>query len=122
MELFDEAFISALSNDPKIALYNICNKYVNLANRGELEFKHHLEAYALAESFINANEMEFNVPPLPNENRTQKINTIINFHSQIRKNLHEYIESNEEEKILQNLRGEFTMRIGKAFSYEFSEQ
>jgi len=121
MEFFDEPFIKALPDDPKIALYEICSKYINSIGEASFKFKHHLEAYAFAEAFIKANELDINVPDLTASNRAQRQNVIQNFLSIQRNQLHQYVESDEEERMLQRFRGEFSAHIGKSFSYEFSE-
>ena len=121
MELYDEDFIAALPDDPKVALYEICLKYLSNINNKGFEHKHHLEAYVFVEAFIKANEIDIDIPSLPSVSRAERQQTILVFLSTLRQDLHEYVQSDEEEKILNQLRGEYTTHIGKSFAYEFSD-
>ena len=120
MKLYNEQFLQSLDNDPNIGLYEICRHYLAaIRTVGNISLVEHLEAYALIETYVAANEMILVVPPLPN-NRQDSINAIIQFISKIEQDLTPYIQSEEEQKLLQNFRSEFSAHIGKAFVYEFS--
>ena len=120
MEIFDENFLNGLSDDPKIAFFEICTRYLRLSNT-DIKYQHHLEAYVLAEAFIKANDLDIEIPPLPNEGRKKRQQTILYFLANQRDKLNEYVQLDEEEQILQRLRGEFSVHIGKTFVYEFSD-
>ncbi len=60
------------------------------------------------------------MPTLPND-RAQLLSTIVVFINKTLNGLIPYIQSEEEQKLLQNYRGEFAVHIGKAFVYEFSD-
>jgi len=120
MKLYDENFLTSLDDDPKIALFEICKHFMSARAKRETELSEHLEAYALIEAYTSANEMEISVPPLPNE-RNQRIQIIAQFIHEKQQELNKYVQSEEEQKILHNFRGEFAAHIEKAFVYEFSD-
>ena len=122
MKLYNEQFIQGLSEDPKTALFYICKHFMDTraTNNKAIGLEEHLEAYALIEAFVTANEMETTVPTLPND-RAQLLSTIVVFINKTLNGLIPYIQSEEEQKLLQNYRGEFAVHIGKAFVYEFSD-
>jgi hypothetical protein len=120
MKLYNENFLASLDDDPNIALYEICKYFMSARTEKQTGLSEHLEAYALIEAYTSVNEMEVSVPPLPND-RNQRVQIILQFISTTLQELQKYVESEEEQKILQNFRGEFTAHIGKAFIYEFSD-
>lgn len=121
MKLYTEQFLQSLDDDPKVALYAICMHFHNARMRGEVNLNEHLEVYALIESYVTANEMEGVVLPTLPETRDQRIQLIVVFVNNTLQELKSYIQSEEEQRVLQNLRGEFSAYIGKAFVYEFSD-
>ena len=118
MKLYDEPFLQSLDDDPKLGLYAICSRFMEARPRG-VGFEEHLEAYALIEAYVTATEMDLVVPPLP-VNRDQRMKAIVQFIHKTQQDLLPYIQSEEEQRLLQNFRGEFAAHIGKAFVYEFS--
>jgi len=120
MNLYNENFLTSLDDDPKIALYEICKHFMSARANKKTELNEHLEAYALIDAYTSANEMEISVPSLPND-RNQRIQTIVQFINKNFQELAKYVQSEEEQKILHNFRGEFAAHIEKAFVYEFSD-
>ena len=120
MKLYNEEFLHSLDDDPKVGLYAICRHFREARGAKQAGLSEHLETYALVEAYVSANEMEINIPQLP-DNRDQKLQAIINFINKTFTELTPYIQSEEEQKILQNFRGEFSTHVGKAFAYEFSD-
>ena len=120
MKLYDENFLKGLDDDPKIALHSICVRFIKAHAKKETKLNEHLEAYALIEAFISANDMDIPIPPLPNE-RNQRVAIIVKFVSDTHGELTKYVQSEEEQKILQNFKGEFAAHIEKSFTYEFSD-
>lgn len=120
MKLYSEKFLQSLDDDPKVGLYTICKHFSDARNNKQTGIEEHFEAYALIEAYINANEMDIKIPPLPN-NRNKRIQTIFEFINILLHDLTQYIQSEEEQRLLQNFRGEFSAHIGKSFVYEFSD-
>lgn len=120
VKLYSKQFLSGLDEDPKIALYSIGKYFLDARPGGKLGIEEHIEAFALFEAFITANEMDIEIPSLPTE-RQERINLIVTFIAKHVRELTQYIESEEEQRLLQNLRGEFSAHIGKSFVYEFSD-
>jgi len=120
VKLYNEQFLHSLDEDPKVGLYAICKYFMDARAGEQTGLEEHFEAYALIEAFVTANGMEIEVPPLPTD-RQQRIQTIVNFIHNTQQELTQYIQSEEEQKLLQNFRGEFSAHIGKAFVYEFSD-
>ena len=120
MNLYNEKFSQGLDEEPKAGLYSICKYFIDARNGSQACFEEHLEAYALIEAYVSANEMDIEIPPLPN-GRDNIAKTILILATKTKKKLTEYIQSEEEQKLLQNFRGEFSAHIGKAFVYEFSD-
>jgi hypothetical protein len=120
MKLYDEPFLKSLDDDPKIGLYTICRHFSEKKSKKSNVFGEYLEVYALIEAFAAANEMEFEIPTLPS-NREKQIQIIAGFIAKIMDSLTPYIQSEKDQRLLQNLRREFTIHIGKSFVYEFSD-
>lgn len=117
MELFSEDFINGLSDDPKIGLFSICDNFFGQFQTPEI--KSSLEVYALLEAYISANDMEYVLPSL--ENATNKAAVITSYVINLRKELQKYVDSDNEERLLEKFRTEFKTHVGKVFVYEFSE-
>lgn len=120
MNLYNETFLQSLDNDPKVALHSICKRFTDARGKGKTGLTEHIEAYALIETYTSANEIELAIPQLPTD-RDQRLGIIANFINKTKKDLNSYIQSEEEQRLLQNFRGVFTAHIGKAFVYEFSD-
>jgi len=123
MEVFDDDFINELSDDPKVGLFEICEQYLSLIDSPRFKFENYLEAYALAEAFIKANEMDIAMPPLSLKTGThdETSEMVTNFFNAQLNGLRTYIESDKEERALQHYRGRFSTHISKSFAYEFSD-
>ncbi len=119
MHLYSEQFLKSLDDDPKIGLYAICDHFMEARLQKKTGLKEHFEAFALIEAYTAANDMEVEIPPLPDD-RDQRLQIIANFINRTQKSLTQYIQSEEEQRLLHNFRGEFSAHITKAFVYEFS--
>lgn len=120
MNLYNEQFLQSLDDDPKVGLYAICKYFSEARSHTVLDLAAHIEAYALIEAYLAANEIaEITIPQFSN-NRDQRLQEIIQFIRQTQQQLTPYIQSEEEQKLLQNFRGEFSAHITKSFVYEFS--
>lgn len=120
MKHFDEQYLAGLSEDPKLAMHSICRKYLAAATNKGPSFDMSLEIYALIETLSSANEMDIQIPPLPVGQKDQ-IDTIKKFAGETYASLMQYVQSDKEQRQLENLRKEFSIHITKAFTYEFSE-
>ncbi len=120
MKLYNEQFLHGLDEDPKVGLYTICKHFMQARSEKQTGLEEHLEAYALVEAYITANDMDVTIPALPNS-RDQRTTAIAQFISKTQTELTQYIQSEEEQKLLHNFRGEFSAHIEKAFGYEFSD-
>jgi len=118
MSLFDEKFIEDLGDDPMISLFNILERYVQTYE--DLNFEDHLETYALVETIILSNGMIFSIPKMPDQ-RSDRMNVIRNFLYGLHDKVFEYVQQNEDGRILDKFRKEFSVKVAKGFAYEFSQ-
>lgn len=119
MKLYDETFLSNLDDDPKVALFNICKQFTLARAAKRVGVEEHFEAYALIEAFVSANDLNIEIPELP-EARDQRLSAILVFIHKMQQELTQYVQFDEEQRLIRGFRSEFSAYIEKSFVYEFS--
>jgi len=109
-----------LSQDPKVALYSICQQY----KKGqENNYENSLELYALLQIILEESELKEEDIKLPNlpEDRGQKQTVIKKFADDVATKLRSYNLDSEDERKLSQLRSHFSTQLGQVFIYEFTD-
>lgn len=118
--MFQEKFIDELPDDPIEACHKICEEFVLQDNqipseREEENYEIYLEAFGVFQAFIEAYQLNYNIPSITID-RKENIARIRKFFSQALKTLEKSVAFLTIEKA----KNKFSVKIGRAFSYEFT--
>ncbi|WP_261841160.1 hypothetical protein [Aliamphritea ceti] len=121
--MFTDNFLDSLSNDPKIAGYEVLSQYdkkfqnVSVDDESELG----LCTYALLEAISEANSLNWELPPIKFDEPESHKEELINFFKSLKDELSPYALVSEEQRKLKNYRQGFLTKIKNTFIYEFSD-
>lgn len=121
--MFTDNFLDSLSDDPKIAGYEVLVQYqkkfdtVQIDDEGELG----LCTYALLEALSEANGLDWGLPPIKFDEPESHKDELISFFEDLKEELSPYALVNEEQRKLNKYRQDFLTKIRNSFVYEFSD-
>lgn len=117
--LFDEEFIKSLPDSPYPALKAICKRAIPFFRKsprhGEI-YELVVEAFAFTEAYIQANDLDIPVHPVPGANQDFQNMAIAYFQE-----LQTSAEQQIGEVSFQDYKSKFGAQLGTVFHYEFSD-
>ena len=121
--MFTDNFLENLSNDPRIAGYEVLMQYdkkfatVSFEDESELG----LSTYALLEAISEANGINWELPQIKFDEPQSHKDELIDFFHNLKEKLSSYAQIGEEQHKLKNYRRDFLTKIKNSFLYEFSD-
>lgn len=120
--MFDSSFYDKLPDDPVMAIYKICQAIQEIYNRStskeedEKYYEYYLEAFGVLKAINESYNIGIKIPDLPS-GRSNHLEFISEFSSELSSRLDSVVADN----IIKKSQEKYLIKIGRTFSYEFSQ-